>query len=134
MPHLIIVRGLPGSGKSTYAKYLKDVGLCDDHFEADQFFIQDGEYKYDPSKREEAHTQCRDNVKQALCLNRNVVVSNTFTQHWEMEPYIGYAERNGIPFTVVEMNGTFGSVHNVPEEVLQRMKARWEPYEPAIKA
>ena len=45
MKTLILLRGLPGSGKSTLAKW-----ICNQWFEADMFFEQDGEYKFDASK------------------------------------------------------------------------------------
>ena len=46
MGHLILVRGLPGSGKSTEAKKIAKTGYY--HFEADQYFITpSGEYKFD---------------------------------------------------------------------------------------
>jgi predicted kinase len=42
MKELILLRGLPGSGKSTLAKM-----ICSQHVEADKFYMQDGEYKFD---------------------------------------------------------------------------------------
>ena len=42
---LVLVRGLPGSGKSTYAR-----SLGYPNFEADMFFIKDGKYVYNPAK------------------------------------------------------------------------------------
>lgn len=39
---LVLIRGLPGSGKSTMAKVLAQVGY--EHYEADMFFERDGVY------------------------------------------------------------------------------------------
>lgn len=50
---LVLIRGLPGSGKSTMAKVLALVGY--QHFEADMFFVRDGTYCYDRSRIREAH-------------------------------------------------------------------------------
>ena len=42
---LYIVRGVPGSGKTTYSKQL---GIF--HVEADMFHMKDGEYRWDPKR------------------------------------------------------------------------------------
>jgi adenylate kinase family enzyme len=47
---IYLVRGIPGSGKSTFAKSLGGT-----HFETDQFFMVDGKYNFDGSKLKEAH-------------------------------------------------------------------------------
>lgn len=123
MTKLIIIRGLPGSGKSTLAKTL---GI--DHFEADQYFMLSGEYKFDASKFEQAHSMCMHNTCAALEAGRDVVVSNTFTQEWEIDPYAQLADDLGVELVVCTTKGTYGSVHGVPEEVVQRMRDRWETY------
>jgi shikimate kinase len=58
---LFIVRGLPGSGKSTIAKQLSY-----NHFEADQYFERDGEYNFIPSEIGNAHQWCRHQVRNAM--------------------------------------------------------------------
>jgi predicted kinase len=117
---LILIRGLPGSGKSTMARDLVSKGFC--HFEADMYFEVNGTYEYDASRIRDAHNWCQSMTRQALAANKRVVVSNTFTQLREMAPYLGMT-RNA---TVVEATGKWQSVHGVPAEILDRMAQRWE--------
>jgi ABC-type phosphate/phosphonate transport system ATPase subunit len=79
---LVLIRGLPGSGKSTMAKDLATQGYL--HFEADMFFEVDGHYRYDASRIRDAHSWCQQMTRQALAKGLKVVVSNTFTQLREM--------------------------------------------------
>jgi predicted kinase len=123
MATLALIRGLPGSGKSTFAKKL--VGF--EHYEADMFFMKDGKYCYDKAKIAAAHTWCQQMTAEALALGNNVVVSNTFTRIAEMEPYFQIADRFDANVIVVETNGRWPNVHGVPQEVIERMRARWEP-------
>lgn len=126
MNKLIIVRGLPGSGKSTLARELLKLGKATAHYEADMFFMIDGKYQFNPAKIKYAHEWCFEAVRHALLTNgENVVVSNTFTQRWEAEKYIQLAKENGIPFQIVTCVGEFGSIHNVPEEAMQKMRERF---------
>ena len=126
---LYIVRGIPGSGKSTFAKSLGGT-----HFEADMFFMKDGEYKFDMFKLKDAHKWCQDSVNTAMILNttadlnKTIVVSNTFTQEWEMKPYFELAEVHGYKVFSIIIENRHGGVneHNVPEEVLSSMKNRFE--------
>lgn len=126
---LYIVRGIPGSGKTTFAKTLGGV-----HFEADQYFMVDGEYKFDVTKLKNAHSWCQTQVINAMLLNYTaninnvIVVSNTFTQEWEMEPYIEMAKEWGYTvFTIIVENRHGGTnVHGVPEDKLEIMRNRFE--------
>lgn len=130
---LYIVRGLPGSGKSTFAEALvgSDFLVC----EADKYFMVDGEYKFDATKLKEAHESCRNLVetymKDSLVNDqfyREIAVSNTFTQSWEMTPYFELAEKYGyMVFTVIVENRHGGvNQHGVPDDKLEQMKTRFE--------
>jgi len=57
---------------------------------------------------------------------RSVVVSNTFIRRWEMQRYIAYAESLGIPVEEIVMTGDYGSIHNVPEYTVERMRQNFE--------
>lgn len=127
MQRLILVRGLPGSGKSTYAREfaIKNNFV---HMEADLYFLDEhGVYRFDPSKLKEAHKWCQDRTSAILYRGHSVIVSNTFTQHWEMLPYQEMAKRYRIPCEIIVMEGSYGSIHDIPEKTLERMRQRWEP-------
>ena len=122
---LYLIRGLPwipGSGKSTFAKTLGG-----EHIEADMFFMKDGEYKFDPTMIGPAHNWVQDVVEHWMDSSiEKIVVSNTFTQEWEMKPYYELAEKYGYTvFSIIVENRHGGvDVHGVPEEKLVQMEAR----------
>lgn len=119
---LIIVRGLPGSGKSTLAKTFTDRV----HYEADMYHIVDGVYSYDSSKNHLAHRWCLDSVYAALYSDQGVVVSNTFTEVVEISPYIEVVKSFNKTYKILRCNNLYGSIHNVPQETITRMKNRFE--------
>jgi len=81
MKELFLLRGLPGAGKSTLAKTIGGK-----HFEADMYFIKDGEYKFEADKLKMAHNWCAIQTQIAMVDDEPIViVSNTFTQEWEMK-------------------------------------------------
>ena len=122
---LYIVRGIPGSGKSTFAKQ-----LTSNVFEADHYFYDnDGNYNFVPSKIKEAHKECQEFVKLAMQSSiSKIAVSNTFTQEWEMQPYFDLAKEYGymVFCVIVEKRHNNKNNHNVPEDKIQMMKDRFE--------
>ena len=126
-PKLILIRGVPGSGKSTFAKFIQSLDPTYTVWEADQFFIQlDGTYKYDPSRIKEAHEWCQDCVEQTLLYKGSVIVANTFVRKRELQPYIDMATEFNIPYSIITMNGRFNSIHSVPASVINRMRTTFE--------
>ena len=124
---LIILRGLPGSGKSTFADLLSGgnsgIVCC-----ADDFFMVDGEYKFDINMLGRAHKSCEAKCRFLMQDEEpRIIVANTGTTEKEINTYINMAEEYGYRvFSVVVENRHEGiSVHGVPEETLQRMKDRF---------
>ncbi|WP_394243159.1 ATP-binding protein [Vibrio astriarenae] len=122
---LILIRGLPGAGKSTLAQHLS-AKLGFQHFEADMFFIDEqGRYTFDVNHLSVAHGWCQRATRDALKRGERVIVSNTFVQKWEIEPYVKMARQCGKKIEIIEVNGGFGSIHDVPETTIKAMKRKW---------
>ncbi len=135
MKTLYILRGLPGSGKSTLANTIVDtIAVC----EADQYFVdkETGEYRFNPDEIKIAHQWCKDEVENRMRYNQDtygldyseIVVSNTFTQEWEMEPYFKLAEKYEYRvFSMIVENRHGGkNNHGVPDEKVEAMKNRFQ--------
>lgn len=124
---LILLRGLPGSGKSTVAKMFGD-NPC--HYEADMFFIDEKNiYNFDPSKLKDAHNWCHNKTMEAMkTTHPTIIVSNTFTQEWEMKTYYDLAEMYGyqVVSMIVENRHGGKNVHGVPDDKLEIMKNRFQ--------
>jgi predicted kinase len=127
MPTLYLIRGVPGSGKSSFARDLEMVGLVDKAFEADQYFTKDGVYNFDPTKLHAAHVWCQDRARMYLALNGSVAVSNTSTTEKEVAIYAKIAAETGAQFVslIVENRHCGVNSHGVPPEKIEQMKNRF---------
>ena|SRR3990167_5952899 len=146
MNQLIILKGLPGSGKSSRAKQIIEDDFNDQlrnngigHgagiiCSADQYFERSGTYQFDPKLLSAAHNWCKNKTYNALSLGRElVVVDNTNTQKWEYQPYLEWAEEFGYEVKI-EMVGNLTDVylyfsrniHGVPLEVIKKMATRFQ--------
>jgi predicted kinase len=128
---LILLRGLPGSGKTTLAKIILQLRSTDEPeiLSADDFFEDnEGDYNFDPTKLKEAHNYCQFRCSERMRQQKaKIVVANTFTQEWEMDEYFKMAERYNYRVHTVIVENRHGNenVHGVPEDKLQQMKKRF---------
>lgn len=134
-PHLILLRGLPGSGKSTFANYItagfaanfidgnQHILVC----EADHYFNNNGKYEFVASNIADAHDYCQDCTREALLMGIDVIVSNTSTTEKEVHVYQDMAKEMNAIFVslIVENRNDTSSVHGVPEETVKKMKDRF---------
>lgn len=120
----ILVRGIVGSGKSSFAEFIGGVVCC-----ADDYFMVDGEYKFDGAKLKQAHESCKLKFEHAVLEGQpKIVVANTNTQEWEFAHYKSFAEKNGYRvFCVIVENRHGGTnVHGVPDNVIEQQKKRFQ--------
>ena len=139
MKTVVIMRGLPGSGKSTIAGLLavadqtqKSVICSADHYHT----APDGTYHWKPENVANAHAFCRETFKKAVDAETPlVIVDNTNTKHSEYEFYDSYGKTKGywvVEVTVgdasseaINHSDTFNT-HNVPRESIEAMARRFQ--------
>ena len=140
MPNLLIIRGLPGSGKSIFAKSILNVSndcalvsksfnniIYTHYYEADMFFENDGSYNFQKKFISFAHDWCYTNVIKSLLDGNNTIVSNTFVKFWELSKYIDLLKLlPELKIEIVELYTQFDSIHNVPIDTILKMKKSWE--------
>ena len=122
---LVLVMGLPGSGKTVTAKKLaSEKGLI--HIEADQFFIDNdtGEYAFDHSLLDRAHKWCLAETQRLLDEGQRVVVANTFGTTKSRKSYF----KLGYKVAVHTATGQYKSIHDLSHDIVERMRECWQPY------
>ncbi|XP_032533277.1 NEDD4-binding protein 2-like 2 isoform X1 [Chiroxiphia lanceolata] len=93
---LLILRGLPGSGKSTLSRILLGQSCDGVVFSTDDYFRQQDGYTYNAAQLGDAHEWNQKRAKQAMEQGRSpVIIDNTNTQAWEMKPYVEVALEKG---------------------------------------
>lgn len=123
---LIIARGIPGCGKSSFAELLTiPYNICT----ADDYFITDGVYKFNPDKLHIAHRVCQEKCSNLMEQNtERIVVANTSTTLKEFNPYLDLAKQYGYKVYSVIVENRHGNkdIHNVPVETLEAMETRFQ--------
>ncbi len=133
MSSLTLVRGISGCGKTTFTEQLA-LGGRRMLVAADDYFMVDGVYHFDASMLPKAHAWCFDEAEHGLRQGLHVIVHNTFTCRWEMEPYLRLASEAGVRTTVVSLfDGGLTdeelaerNSHSVPLEAIKAMRLRFE--------
>jgi predicted kinase len=130
---VVVLRGLPGTGKSTYVKkHYNDAFICS----ADSFFVnEEGKYEFVNWKLPRAHQHCFHLFIEAVINGEEIVViENTNTCIWEYENYIFLAEKLGYQTKIVRMHFEKSdipvlekrNIHNVPIFAIEQMFERFE--------
>lgn len=127
-PTLVVLRGLPGSGKSTRAQEYVARGFI--HHENDHYMLdENGVYSWTPERMYAAIDSCMQAIEESLAAGHDVVVSNVLSKAAHVQNYVDLARRLGAAVEVHTVIGNYGNVHNVPEEVVNNLRATWEEYE-----
>nr|XP_045010264.1 NEDD4-binding protein 2-like 2 isoform X2 [Jaculus jaculus] len=93
---LILLRGLPGSGKTTLSRILLGQSRDGIVFSTDDYFHHQDGYRYNVNQLGDAHDWNQNRAKQAINQGRSpVIIDNTNTQAWEMKPYVEMAIGKG---------------------------------------
>lgn len=128
MKEVIILSGVSGSGKSTYADELcqnKHTGKNICTVSADHYFMINGQYVFDPKSLGAAHGQCLRNYTQALIGEADVIiVDNTNTTALELAPYVALANAYEAKVTLVTADVNLETAakrnrHGVPLRTIQ---------------
>ena len=118
--YIVLMRGAPGSGKSTYLRNnYPDAVICS----ADVYFVNSkGNYNFDPRKLGDAHNYCKFHFRKALEKGEPVVaVDNTNRTVRELAPYVEMAKYFGYTVCVIYLIvdpviAAKRCVHGVPHE------------------
>jgi predicted kinase len=141
--NMIILRGLPGSGKSSVATYFMNVDkkltvVCT----ADNYFMTDDKYVFNKNLLADAHVYCYNSVKHAIENNVNtIIIDNTNCKLIEYKKYIDIGKINNYKITVIEifcenkdkaLEFAKRSSHDVPNKDILKMLSLWETDDNAL--
>lgn len=127
IPECIIMRGMPGSGKSTWIAENCPLDTTT-IVSADHYFTDsNGVYRFHRNLLRTAHDECLLNFIKAieLCANR-IVVDNTNCNSWEIAVYSRIAQVHGYSVQIVQLDcdkdiAIQRNIHNVPLDSLNAM-------------
>lgn len=128
MKHLIILRGLPGSGKTSLARI-----LCEDRYPVysvdDYFTDEEGNYQFDYKENHLAYKQCEEQTRASMMAGApKIFIHNTFTIAWEIEPYFKMAAEYGYQVHVVTVENYHNgqNLHGITEEQVHKMAEKYK--------
>ncbi|NXV02077.1 N4BP2 protein, partial [Cettia cetti] len=133
---LVLLRGVPGSGKSYLARNLLEDNPGGIILSTDDYFYKHGQYHYDPDCLGEAHDWNRKRAKEAFEMRISpIIIDNTNIQAWEMKPYVTLAQqfKYKVMFREPDTWWKFKpkelerrNIHGVSKEKIIRMLERYE--------
>ncbi|XP_073464686.1 NEDD4-binding protein 2 isoform X2 [Aquarana catesbeiana] len=133
---LILLRGAPGSGKTTLARMLLEQNPAGVILSTDDYFQQNGQYQFDINCLSEAHDWNQKRAKDAFEKNVSpIIIDNTNLQGWEMKPYVSMAMKHKYKVTFREPETWWKfkpkelerrNIHGVKKEKIMKMLENFE--------
>ena len=125
-----LLRGLPGSGKTSFAKLISEQGKYP-IFSVDDFFTDEmtGEYQFDFQQNYLAYQQCELKCQNSAEMGTpKIIIHNTFTMDWEMEPYFKIASAFNYSIFVMTVENYHASknIHEVSDEQVLKMAQKYK--------
>ncbi|MBP5586667.1 MAG: AAA family ATPase [Lentisphaeria bacterium] len=135
---ITIIRGLPGSGKSTFARELsKKSGAI--LIEPDMFLTSDTKYQYDENRYFKAKWLARQMMTALACseLSPDIIYADVLPRRQDVDDLLRYVAGGnpGIRFGVFDTpliskeQSMKRNIHHVRPEDLDRMIRDWESYD-----
>ena len=137
---MVIMKGLPGSGKSSVTRKLQEIYSDAVVCSADHYFITNGKYKFEADKLEEAHKVCQEKAKWAAQNNYHVVViDNANIKRWESGSYLQIAKQYNYFVLYIEPQTPWRfdvkslvqyNKHGVEENIIKQKLKSYQPLHP----
>ncbi|XP_017454952.1 NEDD4-binding protein 2 isoform X2 [Rattus norvegicus] len=135
---LVLLRGLPGSGKSFLARTLQEDNPGGVILSTDDYFYINGQYQFDVKYLGEAHEWNQNRAKEAFEKKVSpVIIDNTNLQAWEMKPYVALSQKHKYKVLFREPDTWWKfkpkelarrNIHGVSKEKISRMLEHYQRF------
>lgn len=135
---LVLLRGLPGSGKSFLARTLQEDNPSGVILSTDDYFYINGQYQFDVRYLGEAHEWNQNRAKEAFEKKVSpVIIDNTNLQAWEMKPYVALSQKHKYKVLFREPDTWWKfkpkelarrNIHGISKEKITRMLEHYQRF------
>ncbi|XP_047711270.1 NEDD4-binding protein 2 isoform X2 [Prionailurus viverrinus] len=135
---LVLLRGLPGSGKSFLARTLQEDNPSGIILSTDDYFYINGQYQFDVKYLGEAHEWNQNRAKEAFEKKVSpIIIDNTNLQAWEMKPYVSLSQKHKYKVLFREPDTWWKfkpkelarrNIHGVSKEKITRMLEHYQRF------
>lgn len=130
MKSLILLRGLPGSGKTTLAHVLSENGQYP-VYSVDDYFThpETGEYQFRYKENYLAYRHCEESCRASMIKGeKKIFIHNVFSIEWEMEPYFKLASEHEYQLHIVTVENYHDqqNTHAISDEQIKKMAEKFK--------